>query len=62
MKLPDACRRLGLPYHRVYALMLSGQLPGRRDLAGRWTLDAAAVERLARERAEAERSDQKAPA
>lgn len=52
--IPDACKRLAMSYATVYRLMLSGQLPAKRGIDGRWKLDAAGVEKFARSRAAAE--------
>jgi hypothetical protein len=48
--LLDAGLRLGLTYHQVRNLLLSGQLSGGRDGFGRLYIDPQDVERLLRER------------
>ena len=49
MTIPEACLDLRLSYQRVYDLALCGKL-GAAFRDNHWTLDAAAVATLARER------------
>lgn len=50
LPLVDAALRLGMTYHQVRNLLLSGALRGGRDGYGRLYVDPEDVERFARER------------
>lgn len=45
--LPKAAHRLGLSYHQLWPLVLKGVIKGQQDARGRWTVDAADLERYA---------------
>jgi len=44
LSAPEAAKALGVGLTRVYTLLLSGRLPGKR-VDGRWQIDAADVRR-----------------
>jgi hypothetical protein len=50
ISLPEASRRLRQPWHRTYRDVLAGELTAEQGQNGRWAIDAASVDRLARER------------
>jgi excisionase family DNA binding protein len=43
MTIPEAARRLGVSYHRVYNMVMRGQLKAERVGSG-WAVDARSVE------------------
>jgi hypothetical protein len=51
--LPGAAMLLGMTWHEAYAHALSGRLGELARCGGRYLLDRATVERMARERSEA---------
>lgn len=54
--LVEAAARLKVPWHTAHRWVLTGHLQGERR-EGRWKVDAADLERLVRERAEAGRRE-----
>ena len=50
LRLTDAGHKLGLSYNATLRLVLTGELQGGRDKAGRWVAEATAVEAMARAR------------
>lgn len=46
MSLPMAARSLGVSWTRAWTMALKGQLDGAEQVAGRWVVPRASVERM----------------
>lgn len=49
LKLSDACRRLGVPYQRLFLAVVAGTVPAERNGAGsRWFVKESDLPEIAR--------------